>query len=154
MYHHYRGSHVREELQECRASSIRLWELQECRASSIRLWGLKELPPAAYPRNRALPWEVKNEHNLPAEREFPCLARKKQHPCSLPDIAGKKGIDSQAFRFSVLPGTQLKYLRGVSPPFLSSEMKPTMLQLCSCIDANPKEYECVKGKDPHWVKYC
>lgn len=107
----------------------------------------------ACPKNRALPWKVKNEHNLPAEREFPCLARKKQHPCSLPDIAGKKAIDSQAFRLSVLPVTHLKYLKDISPPFLPSEKKPAVLQLCSCIDANSKEYECVKGKDPHRVKY-
>ena len=137
-----RGSCVRE-------------ELQDCSASSIRLWGLKELPLAAYPKNRALPWKVKNEHNLPSEREFPRLARKRQHPQSLPDIAGKKGIGSQAgtFRLSVLPVTHLKGLKGIPLPFLPSEKKPAMLQLCSCLDATPKGYECVKEKDHHWVKY-
>lgn len=90
-----RGSYVRE-------------ELQDHSAFSVRPWGLKELPLAAYPKNRALPWKVKNEHNLPPEREFPW-----QHPHSLPDIAGKKGTVSQAgtFRLSVLPVTHFKSLK-------------------------------------------
>lgn len=41
--------------------------------------------------------------------------------CSLPDIAGKKGIDSQAgtFSLSVLAVTHLKHLKGYTTSLLA-----------------------------------
>ena len=71
------------------------------------------------------------------EREFPWLARKRQLPLSLLDIARKKDIDSQAGTsgLSVLPVTHLKVLKGNTPSFLAlwrEARYASALSLCWC----------------------